>query len=865
MARLLPWLGLFLLASGRLHASEFFGASSLLTWLTFLLAGTALLTSLRPTSNPDSRSYLIGAALVLPSLLVLGEPERIGACVLVAGLLLTALRPGRAATRLAHGMAIAGASWLLMGLTIFVYGSITARTPMLPDFLIDSIAMLGRLAGIHLAVDGGEIVMFSMRTKHALAATWAWFADPATCSFVVTGTAVLLLSTNGKRLRRLAAFAATVGCWLFARATLSIAIYMHFALTTDYDSPLDHVSMLWDPWVHSALLLPLALLTAWSAPIQRSTPLLSAEAPVPADLPASHAQRPLRTSILAGLATLLLIAGFLWHPSGDRKGGRILINESHSKITEWSKWRWHSKRFDTTSTLRPYDTEWYGEDAAYNYASLFEYLTRFYDVDRLDAPIDDKALQDCDVFVVKVPTKYFEDSEVAAIHRFVARGGGLMLIGEHTSVFGSGVTLNQIAREYGFEFRYDCVFGIDSVFKQSYEPWLVPHPASQYMGRMEIAISCSIDPGSSSGTAVLRGIGLKNLDADYHAPNAYPQPIDAAEMIPGSFVQAWATDSGDGRVLAFTDSTIMANFSFFEPGKSELFLGMVEWLNRGQGMPTAWLAILGLLGSVVVIGLVVRSPAHLVPVIGTTMLAFAVGTVAVRTLHKSSLPFPERSRPVVEVGFDRSLCTAITLPDSGFIGGKDDGYGLFERSCQRLTKPSTASEPGLPWITRRVERIDGSFQGDLLVFVLPNEVPSADTIEILEQYVRGGGKLLILDAQRETSESTADALLAPFGMSIDRGKVIEGKVLAEGFPAIPVEKAYAIRGGTPLMSAGGAVVAAGAKLGAGSVWALGFGRRFADTAMGITGDVIPNDEVRRVYAFEFALMRAIHKGDRLRD
>ena len=79
------------------------------------------------------------------------------------------------------------------------------------------------------------------------------------------------------------------------------------------------------------------------------------------------------------------------------------------------------------------------------------------------------------------------------------------------------------------------------------------------------------------------GTGLKNLPAEYHASNYYPPAENRDDMRYGAFVQLWSTRHGDGRVLAFTDSTIFAGFSLFEPGKTELFLGMLEWLNRRAG------------------------------------------------------------------------------------------------------------------------------------------------------------------------------------------------------------------------------------------------------------------------------------------
>ncbi len=111
-------------------------------------------------------------------------------------------------------------------------------------------------------------------------------------------------------------------------------------------------------------------------------------------------------------------------------------------------------------------------------------------------------LKKCDVLILKIPTREYTDDEVEAIVRFVKNGGGLMLIGEHTDVFGSGTYLNKVAKHFGFSYRFDCLFGVDSVFKEHYDIPLAPHPILQYMPTFDFAISCSIDPGTSGG---LRG------------------------------------------------------------------------------------------------------------------------------------------------------------------------------------------------------------------------------------------------------------------------------------------------------------------------------------------------------------------------
>jgi hypothetical protein len=142
---------------------------------------------------------------------------------------------------------------------------------------------------------------------------------------------------------------------------------------------------------------------------------------------------------------------------------------------------------------------------------------------RLTTPITDDTLRGWDVLIAKIPTSRYAADEVEAIHRFVERGGGLMLVGEHTDVWGSGTYLNDIAERYGFRYRMDCLFGLDSTFEEQYRPPAAPHPIIRHMGPLDFAVSCSIAPGGSGGDAVIWNTGLRSAPADYHASNFYPQ------------------------------------------------------------------------------------------------------------------------------------------------------------------------------------------------------------------------------------------------------------------------------------------------------------------------------------------------------
>jgi hypothetical protein len=828
------WIGLALLSASWLFGLGYYHAANYLVWGLALVAGTGLLygvTVIRPTR----RESMIAAVMLFPVALVIPWPWRAAALLIMAGLLLaTAPIPRLWPTRIGQACLATGTVLTAQAVLIWVYTSLTANSHELPGWLAQVPYAMARLLGIDATCDGTSVAMNSIRRVHRVGATWEWLLDPVTLSFLVGGMVLLCLHRRaGDRTdagarssaRAIPALLICTTLWLPFRAALLAAIFMHRALRTPYDDPLVLMDMFWSPWVHLLLLIGVVLLTARFAPLPAS-PIY----PTPLSRPYWPRRVFFGGAMLLGV--FLMTFGLFREPSGQRKQGRIWVDEHHST---WEP------------TGRPYDAEWYGQESGYNYACIYDYCSRYYEMGRLDKAIEPNTLQACDVLIVKIPTARYDPNEIACIERFVESGGGLLLIGEHTDVFKSGTYLNDIAQRFGFRFRYDCVFGIDTKFNELYAPPMVCHPIVQRVPSMDFAVSCSIDPGRSRGRAAIRATGLWSLPADYHVSNFYPQVEDRPEARYGAFIQLWATHRQAGRIAAFTDSTIFSNFSTFEPGKAELMLGMLEWLNHRQPDWTVnpVLIVLGI--ALVLVGLIsVRQwPGAPFVLLCAAMLGATWAGAAVRTSHLRGLPAPKPVRPFTHVVVDQSVCRPV-LPISGFISGEKTGFGIFERWILRLG-----------YFTSRA-RGEDIFAGDAVVFFYPNQEVPLEFHGELSRYVASGGKVLIVDSPANTG-STANSLLHPFGMTVAGDPLPAGPLgTPSGWPAgVQVDTAAEIRGGTPLIRLDGKPVAATIDQGKGSVTCVSFGSRFCDFSMGVTGDVIPDATLRNVYELQFRLLKSI--------
>ena len=878
------WVGVAVLAASWLFGLGYYHQANWVWWAIGIVAGASLFAGV-VTRWPGRWESVAAFVMVLPAVWLAPWPYRTAPVLVALGLLplIAGVRSG-AARSIGAGVAVAGLVLLAQSLGLLCYEHYTARSHELPAPLAEALSGISHLLGIESAVDSHDVVLHTMRRMHRLGATWELLLDPVTFCFFVGGLGLIAVrvwstAAPGVVLRRFAASAGRLAllvlAWLALRAGIFMSLLLHRALRTDFDAPLTLMGQFWNPWFHSLLLLG-PVLIAWR--FLRLDDRAGAAGLVPLPIGRRALWQRIAATAMAGSAVALFVIGQFWDAPGARKLGRVAVDERHS---DWER------------TDRAMDTEWYGQLSAYNYYCIYDYLSRFYHMSRLTnvvdeetirafhalartampemsnamldtldeqsgfrKPIDDQTLADLDVLIVKTPTNRYSPDEVAAIRRFVERGGGLMLVGEHTDVFHTGEYLNAISRNFGFSFRYDCLFGIDSPFDELYVRPLIAHPIAQRMPPLDFEISCSLDPGTADGTAVMSATGLWNLPPDYFASNYYPQVEDRTDARYGAWIQSWAMRHGEGRIVAYTDSTQFSNFSTFEPGKPEVMMGMVEWLNHRGG--ATWLNDLCTVGAVVLalvaIGLAVGWNGAWLLLIAAGATGWAVGAWAVRAAHMAELPMPTPTRQMTDVVMDRTTSTA-PLPKGGFIAGKEDGFGIFERNILRLG-----------YFTSR-QRGDDALRGDLLVVLHPDRGVSPAFRDAVESHVRRGGKLLVLDSP-QNQNSSANSLLYPFDLAVDHTTNFSGNLAASGgWPAVPIPSACQIIGGEPLASFDGVppglasppVIAATRRFwfSPGTVTVVGFATRFTDFNMGVTGELLPDAELRKVYDLEYQLLRGI--------
>ncbi len=454
-----------------------------------------------------------------------------------------------------------------------------------------------------------------------------------------------------------------------------------------------------------------------------------------------------KLGMLAAAGALVGVSLFYYDP-GMRKPGRILFDDRLNDV-----WEQAARRLDTT---------WFGDFSTYNLSSMVEWLGRRYSVDvNVGRAYTQDLLDRYDVLVVKTPVQALAATEVGAIHEFVDRGGGLLLIGDHTNLLGMSAALNAIAAPYGIQFAYDALADNSHGGFCRYQPGSTGlHPAALGVEAFALMTPCSlILTGGAEAVMVVANAHRDPHDYAHGSYFGYAGSDPALQY--GPAVVAAARRAGHGRVLAFADSTVLSSFAFFREGQDRLTLAAIEYLNRANRLPR-WLSwAVAAAGCVAALWLEMRArrqsgglgAAWLVLVAGAAAGCWAGG-------HATAVMYqpPPCQAPPVELLFTADA-PAVTFPPT--LGSAADlpAAALFDTllvSGQRLGFASRV-------VTEIPEELDPYAA---LVLVHPERAPAERSLQVVESWVRGGGALILLDRPGHWDHSATGRYLKPFGVTL---------------------------------------------------------------------------------------------------
>ncbi len=808
-----PWLGWSLLGLGI--------AASVASWV---------LNHERHGTRPGFRPYLLCAAPIAALAAMIPFPESTGLIVLAIGLMLTTA-PKRLRD-IGNGLVFAGlvltaqAAWLPIHVALESrYHHLSALEPLVKLAL--------SVFPLKAAVGGRGILVQTPGYQFTIATTMEKVNVLMFALVYVGGlTAILMTGQRARRsLRQALRLLLILGIYFGARY---LFLLMVFSTARD-------IGIFWRPeWVLGTF-LPLALVPVPELTGYGLGDLLTVRTvrtkppPDPANQPATRcSRRPSMSSrLIMAASCFALVFAIGFHDPGALKPGRVMIDEYHSN---WEK------------TTQPYTTEWYGEDSGYNYYSLASYMEDYYTVSRnLHSQITPELLESCDVLVLKTPTSAYSQEEIDAVFRFVRQGGGLLLVGDHTNVFGTSTYLNPLAERFGLHFNHDGTYDLVTDRLSIYQERSVfPHPTVRRLERFMFATSCSLEAPLLSAGAIT-GYGIKSLYLDYSQENFFRTDAPDYDKDYGLLLQQVALQSGRGRVVAFTDSTVWSNFFMFIPGKWELAEGALNWLNRRNMLEWAPWALI----TVAAAGTAVLASrrAKGVSIVDPLGVAFVMGFAALAIFSAQGIdtlfyaPRAKIAHTSTEIAFEGEHSNMLIPSETIFID-PNSAYHVFYTWTQRV-----GARP-------RMAPLSEAVKCDTIVLANISRPFTSRDLARIKEYVESGGSLLVLHGNG-SDDSAANQVLSMFGLAVEDPR--DGFILdLRGGTIQRFVPVYSVAGGIPLLyDSFGRPAAASAGVGtrSGKVIVFGASSLFSDAFMGTTS-TIPDETIRSIYDLEFYLIQS---------
>lgn len=457
-------------------------------------------------------------------------------------------------------------AWLIAALGGAVFAHVEPRVAW-GTILSHPLSLAVQALGTDATFDRGFLYIRDAGYTHRILASPDKFGGAFPILFVLTGA--YLARCRGFRWRSVFAFGALTmgyallsGAWLVARSVHGPAAAHGWWSEAD-------ILLTFTP-----LLLAMSVGLAWVTSPTPGHPPISGQAVDPRGRTRSW------SGGLIGGGAGLLVMSWLWVGPGAIKPGSIVFDEHYS---------------DWEPSYEPLDELRYGVRTVYNYWNLADALGHYVDVTRNTQTITDETLQGVSVLILKTPTRAYEPEALDCIDRYVRKGGGLWLIGDHTNVFGMTGHLNSIGARFGLRFASDAVVDADSNRElMQTHPW--DHPIVRRMPLFLWMTGHSTQAPWGARDVVSRSNLLCDAP-DFSQNTGFGDFLPALDEPIGSVTQVVAFEHGRGRIAHWSDSTVFSNFAVFYPGKFEVALGFIDWLRRDRTARwgRAALAISGLL------------------------------------------------------------------------------------------------------------------------------------------------------------------------------------------------------------------------------------------------------------------------------
>ena len=368
-----------------------------------------------------------------------------------------------------------------------------------------------------------------------------------------------------------------------------------------------------------------------------------------------------------------------------------------------------------------------------------------------DTTIDAALLERHDVLVVMNPTRNYSPAEHAAIWEFVRRGGGLLVLGDHTNIQETMEPVNTLLAPCGVRIEFDSAIPLVERWSWFNCMRIHPHPVTRGLEdesqiKLSVGASLHLPPAALpllSGREAFSDPGNWLNVTGAYLGNMRPDPGEPRGDLP----LAAACTVGRGRVIVFGDTSPFQRTAVTHSHR--LVLRVLTYL-AGRRAGTAPFGVRAAGSVLLVAGAVLLAHPAALPALA---VAAAVSGAWLAGVDRVAIVEPPPGPRRGEVAW-------IDLAHGNRVdrhAGRDDGIGGFVDHLWR--------QKYVPLAMHHMD-LDELTQGRVFATVAPAFAFTSEERRALRRFVESGGLLVVATGYEE--RRGAESLLADFGYAIGR-------------------------------------------------------------------------------------------------
>jgi hypothetical protein len=310
------------------------------------------------------------------------------------------------------------------------------------------------------------------------------------------------------------------------------------------------------------------------------------------------------------------------------------------------------------------------------------------------------------VLVVKCLTSPYNQSEIDAILNFTAKGNGLILIAEHTDIYGMCTYMNPISEQMGYRFLSTGVQDVytDTRGSVTQKGELPPLMARYMTGDLVWETSNSMEKLANARplfeviTRPSYFAHYRNETSAFFLTRDFTEEIKLNSQFARHLVLA-GTTYGDGRVVLFTDSTDFNNGIVGFGSHAPIFMAMVEYVSSEEKYSKAFIPFLLLIMALAVLVLNRRN-AFSALVVLSILLLLSFNLAYPLAHYTTQFPELKRDSTIVILETDEHYLEE-------YLSGMYDMEKLMDKYFQKNLTALIIANPSQEWIgiSSRVENL----------------------------------------------------------------------------------------------------------------------------------------------------------------